>query len=95
MTPTARALAKFHTQAEIEDFQRLVLQARYSRAAVNLHLSQATSTDGPSSLSVQLATVGQQDDFLADCESAIAYLTNQNATGSSSFVDFSKRRLRI
>jgi hypothetical protein len=94
MTPTARALAKFHTQAEIEDFQRAVLQARYARAAVNIHVAMTQSADGTSTQSVQLSTVSQQDDFLADCEAAIAYLQNQNATGTS-FVDFSKRRLRI
>jgi hypothetical protein len=73
-TVTARAegLAKFHTVEEIEDMWRRVLAASLERSEVNIIINQTSKPDGRSANGITLATLEQQEAFMADCREALA-----------------------
>ena len=87
-------LAKFHTVEEIEGFQRAVLAAKIERKSANLHINSSASADGRSKSAVELSTVEAQEEFLGDCEAAIASLNPATPTfGGARHYDFSRQRI--
>lgn len=93
MTARAKGLAEFYTVQEIRGFWKQVLEASLERTSVNVIINASAKPDGRSSQGISLATLAEQESFMADCQMAIAS-KEQTARSGATYTDFSKTMLR-
>ena len=91
MTVVATVLCRLKTAEEIRELQGSVLEAMLARRTINIHINQMSEPSGQAEAGISLATVGDQERFLADCEEALQSLEG-DAPSSPAGIDFSWRR---
>jgi len=71
-----------------------VLTERANRVSSNIHINQVSNPDGRASAGITLSTVAEQEQFLADCEAALA-IKDQAAASTPTAIRFDERQLEV
>lgn len=91
---TARVLARLKTAEEIEEMLAQVLTAHLASVSVLIHINQSSDPSGMSDAGISLSTPESREQFMADCEAALAS-KNGDTPGLPSSIDFSQRQIEV